>query len=80
MSKAKSQGLKASPVHLSKKRVAQRYGICTRSVNNWVDSGALPQPVRFTRQTILWPVAVLDAHDRQRQAAAAIGLEAEAAA
>ena len=70
---AKTESPRKSPANLNKKLVARRYGICTRSVNNWVNEGALPAPVRYTRQTVVWPVDVLDAHDARKRLAAAGG-------
>ena len=67
---AKTESPRKSPANLNKKLVARRYGICTRSVNNWVIAGAIPAPVRWTRQTVLWPVDVLDEHDARKRMAA----------
>lgn len=64
---ARTESPKKSPANLSKKLVARRYGICTRSVNNWVKAGDLPPPTRWTSQTKLWPVDVLDEHDRLKR-------------
>lgn len=64
---ARTESPKKSPANLCKKLVARRYGICTRSVNNWVTAGDLPPPVRWTRQTVVWPLDVLDEHDRRKR-------------
>ena len=64
---SQSQSQRESPANLSKKLVARRYGICTRSVNNWVKAGAIPAPTEWTSQTKLWPLDVLDEHDKRKR-------------
>jgi predicted DNA-binding transcriptional regulator AlpA len=37
-------------------QLAERMGVCVRSVNNWMKAGLLPRPIRLTRATsyFLW--------------------------
>ena len=51
-------------LHLSKKEVARRYAVSTRTINNWVVSGSLPAPMRWTRQTVRWSLQVLEQRDK----------------
>ena len=39
---------------LNKKDVARLLGVCVRTVNNLVNSGNLPPPIRFSQQTVRW--------------------------
>ncbi|MEP7295247.1 MAG: hypothetical protein ABI702_03600 [Burkholderiales bacterium] len=59
-----------SSADLCKKLVARRYGVCTRTVNNWVVAGLLPAGIRRSSQMVVWPVDVLDEYDRLKRLAA----------
>ncbi len=60
---------------LTARSVCERYGIVSKTIDRWTETGILPQPMRINRYRY-WDLAELDAFDRARMA----GKEAENAA
>jgi predicted DNA-binding transcriptional regulator AlpA len=46
--------------------VCERYNICDRSVDRWVEKGTLPKP-EYINKRRYFDEAALDAHDAARQ-------------
>ncbi len=53
--------------YLNIREVAERYGISRSTVERYVKSGAIPEPVRLGGRTIRWRSDVLDRHDDELQ-------------
>lgn len=49
------------PLFLTAARAARELGIATRTFRDMVSRGVLPAPVRFSRRTIRWPRAAIEA-------------------
>ena len=47
--------------YMTAQQVAARFNISRRSVDNWVNSGKLPQPRKFTERTVLYARVDIDA-------------------
>jgi hypothetical protein len=67
---------------ISKRAVADRYGVVIRTIDRWVKAGFLPGPDLVINHRDYWSEAGLDQHDRAAVAtrAAAKGLPAKSAA
>jgi predicted DNA-binding transcriptional regulator AlpA len=47
----------------SKRELAQRYGVSTRSIERWSESGKFPRGVQLNRR-YYWSDAAIEAHER----------------
>jgi hypothetical protein len=64
------------PPYLVLTEVAERYRSCARTVREWVKANRLPKPVKIAGK-LLWPLAVLEAFERQKATEAGILAPAE---
>jgi predicted site-specific integrase-resolvase len=55
--------------YLPAKPVAERYGVCDRTIERWVAAGDLPSPV-YIQGRRYWNEAELDQRDEARKAVA----------
>jgi predicted DNA-binding transcriptional regulator AlpA len=46
----------------------QRYGVADRTIDRWVETGVLPQPMRINRYRY-WDEAEIEQRERERMAA-----------
>ena len=51
--------------------LAKRYRCTPISIRRWVAKGEFPAPLRFGRRKILWPAAIVAAHEARVTATAA---------
>lgn len=49
---------------LTKKELADRWKVTTRTIENMVMRGDCPPPKRFGYRTVRWPVDVITAHEK----------------
>lgn len=47
--------------YLSKTKLALRFGVTTRSIDNWVKAGRLAAPHRLPNGRPAWPASVVEA-------------------
>jgi len=45
---------------LDKAAVAERIGVCPRTIRRWCSAGQFPQPIRFGRRTHRWRLEDID--------------------
>jgi predicted DNA-binding transcriptional regulator AlpA len=48
------------------KQVSQRYGVSYRTIDRWLDSGALPPPAMVQKTRRYWRLSDLEAFERSR--------------
>jgi len=53
---------------LPKRKVGERYGVTTRTVDRWKAQAVIPPPDTTINNRDYWDEAALDRHDRQRVA------------
>lgn len=51
----------ADDLYMTAQQVAARFGISRRSVDIWLSNGQLPEPRRFTKRTVLYLRAEIEA-------------------
>ena len=54
---------KSSKQFLRKPQLAARYGVTTRTIDRWSESGQLPQPIRIGAVP-MWELAEIEAAER----------------
>jgi len=45
---------------ISKDELADRFGVSSQTIENWIHAGKLPPPVYFSRQVVRWPIEVIE--------------------
>jgi predicted DNA-binding transcriptional regulator AlpA len=50
---------------LTSRALQQRYGVVDRTIDRWVESGVLPQPMRINKIRY-WDLEEIEARDTQR--------------
>jgi DNA-binding transcriptional MerR regulator len=53
---------------LTTRALSERYGVASRTIDRWTETGILPQPMRIN-QVRYWDLAEIEAFDRVRSAA-----------
>lgn len=43
--------------HLTKEQMAHRLGVTTKTIENMVARGSIPEPIRYSRKNIKWDLA-----------------------
>jgi predicted DNA-binding transcriptional regulator AlpA len=62
--------LKPQNCKLQTRALCERYGVTTRTIDRWVETGVLPQPFRINRVRY-WHEGDVEAFDQSRATAAA---------
>ena len=50
---------------VTKAEVAERYGVTTKTVENWVEAGIFPRPKKMSRKCVRWNLEDIVAHERK---------------
>ena len=53
---------------LTARALCERYGVVSKTIDRWTETGILPKPMRINRYRY-WDLAELEAFDRARMAA-----------
>lgn len=53
------------PIYIGISSVADRYGVCTKTITRWVRASLFPQPVRLSRRCLRWNVSDLEAFEQR---------------
>ena len=59
------------------KALCERYGVQPVTLRRWIAIGQFPPPLRIGRRKVLWPVALVQEHERRLQSAAAANIKPE---
>lgn len=57
---------KKTEIFLTKAELAVRWGICTKTIENWVRSGDCPKPANIGGRLVRWKLSVIEAHEKNR--------------
>jgi predicted DNA-binding transcriptional regulator AlpA len=67
---AKYERVRKRKRYLRRVEVADRYGVCTRTIINWEESGKLPKPIYIGSRTPVHDEEALEAREREAMSAA----------
>jgi len=51
--------------NVTKADLAERYGVSTKTIENWCEAKQFPQPHRFSRKCVRWNMDDITAHERK---------------
>lgn len=63
-------------MYLSTDQVAERFGVCPRTIKRMAASGKLPQPLILGERLLRWPLAELEQWERERREQQQLGRSA----
>jgi DNA-binding transcriptional MerR regulator len=64
-----STGLSKPGLKLTSRALAERYGVCSRTLDRWTETGILPPAMRINKVRY-WDEAEIEQRERQRMSAA----------
>jgi predicted site-specific integrase-resolvase len=64
-----STGLSKFGRKLTSRALAERYGVCSRTLDRWTEAGILPEPMRINKVRY-WDVQEIELRERERMGAA----------
>lgn len=57
-------------IYVKDKALAERYNVHRKTIWEWVRAGRFPRPIKLTPGCARWPLADVEAHERERREAA----------